>query len=127
MKEYLPYTIETAAGAVMIALGIAYILVTLGSIGLSSASTVSYLIAGIVIVSVGLMNIAVVYDLVGRPATAVNAAGVIFFAADIYLGPSPLALVGLLLFVVASICSFLVAERNDQTRVYPYGINITKG
>ena len=124
MKEYLPYTIETAAGTVMIALGIAYILVTLGSIGLSSTSTVSYLIAGMVIVCVGLMNIAVVYDLVGRSATAVNAAGVIFFAADIYLGPSPLALVGLLLFAVASICSFLVAERNDQTRIYPYGINI---
>ena len=124
MKVYLPYTIETAAGTVMIALGIAYILVTLGSIGLSSTSTVSYLIAGMVIVCVGLMNIAVVYDLIGRPATAVNAAGVIFFAADIYLGPSPLALVGLLLFAVASICSFLVAERNDQTRIYPYGINI---
>jgi hypothetical protein len=111
----------------MIALGVAYILVTLYSIGLSSTSTVLYLIAGLGIVCMGLMNIALVYDLVGRSVTAVNAIGMIFFAADICLSLSPRAFAGLVLFTVASVSSFLVAKRNDQTRIYPYGINITKG
>ena len=127
MKFYLPYTIETAAGTAMIALGIAYILITLGRTGLSSTATVSYLIAGLAIACVGLMNIVLVYDLVGRTTTVVNAAGVILFAAEIYLNLSPLAIVGLVLFAVASVSSFLVAERNDRTRIYPYGINISKG
>lgn len=127
MKSYLPDIIETIAGTVLFVLGITYILITFNSREVSSAGALFFLVLGLGTLSAGVMNIFLVSDRIGRSVIAINAAGVVCFAAANFLNVDIFALAGFLLFAIALICSFLVAARNDRTRHYPYGLNANQG
>jgi hypothetical protein len=124
MNIQLPQILANISGPMIVVFGLVYILVTFNSRGVAPAAALVSIIAGMAIIVVGVLNIVLAYSHVGRRwAIAANAVGVFFFAAATLLTMAPPAIVGLILFAFASVCSaFVLSPDGRARRHYPHGL-----
>jgi hypothetical protein len=122
MNIHLPHILANVSGSMIIIFGLVYIVVTFNTRGVGPTGALFFLIAGLAIVAVGVMNIVLAYGNIGQRSTIpANIILLVLFAAATYLTMAPSAIVGLILFGIASVCStFVLRSGGRPRRIYPH-------